>query len=335
LTDVWLYSLGVSLGSQTRDAEDLISEYGPVRDGFLSRTGFKRLYRASNDETGLTLALSALGNSNSRWWASDVDALIYVTSTGDLIAPGNSHLLQEKLGLRKEMFLLDINDACTGFIRALHISRSLIASGLANVVLLVLSDTYSKLYKESDLKVSPLFSDGASALIVSANELPSAPASENPRHWQFLSHNFLSEGGKASDLSISRVSSSALLGALEMNGAGVFNFVLKNLPHSLVSLVRDADVDIAEVDKWYVHQGSRAVVSAVEKSFALENVDLFRSAEYGNTVGSSLPFQLHSDNTHSLHDQVVGLLAFGVGLTMASMIVRQFPRRRSSDWDEK
>lgn len=323
MTDVWLYSLGVSLGSEAVDAVDLVSEHGPVRDGFLERTGFSTLYRSADGETGLSLALTALGTRDSHWWAPEVDALIYVTSTGDLVAPGNSHLLQHQLGLRKEILLLDINDACTGFVRSLHVARSLIASDLSKVVLIVLSDTYSKLYEESDLKVSPLFSDGASAVIVSTSELTSAPPSETPRHWQFLGNSFVSEGDKADDLSIVRGTRPAELGALGMNGAGVFNFVLRNLASSVGSMARDAEIDIDTVGRWYIHQGSRAVVSAVEKSLGSEGVDLFRSAEYGNTVGSSLPFQLDADKAEASKGQIIGLLAFGVGLTMAGTIVRQ------------
>ncbi len=326
MTEVWIYSLGVSLGSEPVNAPDLVSQHGPVRDGFLQRTGFSRLYRSRRDETGLSLTLSALGPPESRWWAPDVDAVIYVTSTGDLVAPGNSHLLQEKLGLRKEILLLDLNDACTGFVRSLHLARSLIASGVAKVVLLVLSDTYSKLFEESDLTMSPLFSDGASALIVSAAEMSSAPSSETPRNWQFLSHTFISEGERANDLVIVKDSGPAGMGSLKMNGAAVFNFVLRNLAYSVESMTNAAEIDLQTVDRWYVHQGSRAVVSAVEKSLGLQGVDLFRSESYGNTVGSSLPFQLDADRAAAADGEVIGLLAFGVGLTLAGTIVRQLPR---------
>lgn len=325
LTDVWIYSLGVALGGETIVASDLVEQFGPVREGFLDRTGFTHLFRVSDEQTGLSLAVEAATTEDSSWWKPAIDSLIYVTSTGDLVAPGNSHLLQNELGLNPGILLLDINDACTGFIRSLHVAESLISSGSASTVLLVLSDTYSKLYDASQLKVSPLFSDGASAIIVSKERIEGAPDSISPRHWEFLSNWFLSEGGRASELSIFRGVDGKPLGALEMNGAGVFNFVLKHLNTCVTQLTSKAHVEIAQVEQWYVHQGSRAVVTAVEKTLGTSSGALFRSGDYGNTVGSSLPFQMYEDRHYASKGETIGLLAFGVGLTMAGMLVEQLP----------
>lgn len=322
MTDLWLYSLGTALGSERIEARKLVDDFGPVRDGFLDRTGFVGLYRSLPNETGLTLALRAASQSDTAWWKPAVDAMIYVTSTGDLVAPGNSHLLQHELGLNPGMLLLDVNDACTGFIRALHLAGSLISSGAATTILLVLSDTYSKLYAPSELRVSPLFSDGASATLISGRRIETAPMSLVPRHWQILSTWFLSEGGRSSELAITRGVEGLPLGSLTMNGAGVFNFVLKHLSACVESMTSVAGLDKADVNQWFVHQGSRAVVSAVEKTLGVDAGQLFRSSEYGNTVGSSLPFQIEAD-TSKTSEQTVGLLAFGVGLTMAGMIGKQ------------
>lgn len=325
LTDAWIYSLGVALGAEAVKASELVEQYGPVREGFLERTGFAQLYRAGETQTGLSLAVEAVAGEESSWWKPSVDSLIYVTSTGNFVAPGNSHLLQSELELDPGILLLDINDACTGFIRALHVAESLISSGSASTVLLVLSDTYSKLYDPSQLKVSPLFSDGASAILVSKERIEGAPDSISPRHWKFLSHWFLSEGGRAPELSILRGVDGKPLGALTMNGAGVFNFVLKHLKNCVSGLASTAHIEIAQVERWYVHQGSSAVVAAVEKTLGAPSGTLFRAGDYGNTVGSSLPFQMHEDREYASKSETIGLLAFGVGLTMAGMLVEQLP----------
>lgn len=322
MRDVWLYSLGTALGGERIASQRLVDEFGPVRDGFLDRTGFSGLYRSLPEETGLTLATDAINQSESDWWKPLVDVVIYVTSTGELVAPGNSHLLQSQLGLNPQSLLLDLNDACTGFIRAMHVTNSLLSSGAASTVLLVLSDTYSKLYEPSQLKLSPLFSDGASAMLISGVRMDAAPAALEPRRWRIESTWFLSEGGRAADLSIARDGEGSALGSLSMNGAGVFNFVLKHLPACLQSLTTSARVGLPDVTQWFVHQGSRAVVSAVEKTLGAVPGELFRARDYGNVVGSSLPFQIEVDKSKNV-DQIIGLLAFGVGLTMAGMLVRQ------------
>ncbi|MBU1587291.1 MAG: hypothetical protein KKH51_05025 [Actinobacteria bacterium] len=323
MTDIWVYPLGTALGGESVSAEALTTEFGPVREDFLSRTGFRTLYRATPEQTGLSLAQQAIEEQDRAWWADAVDTIIYVTSTGDLVAPGNSHLLQERLGLSgANRLLFDFNDACTGFVKALHIANSLITAGTSKTVLLVLSDTYSKLYAPSNLRVSPLFSDGASATIVSANPLEGATVPG--RHWRIMAQHFLSDGAAADQLSISRGEEGLPLGALEMNGGGVLNFVLKHLRGTLTTLAEQSGIETSDVDDWYVHQGSRVVVSAVMKAVSTET-ELFRSADYGNTVGSSLPFILVDDREKSGEGATIGLLAFGVGLTMAGLIIEQLP----------
>lgn len=320
-----LYSLGTALGTKEVAVRDLIAEFGPVREGFEERTGFAQIYRADETESGLDLALRAVEQSTTDWWREQVDAIVYVTSTGDLVAPGNAHLLHSKLGFGSSFLLLDINDACTGFVRALFVSQSLVATGAAKAVLIVLSDTYTKLYEPSNLKVSPLFADGASALIISKHELQGVPNDVVFRTWELLSSSFLSEGKNASELAISRIGNTDSLGELYMNGAGVFNFVLRNINGSVSSLLAGAEIALPEVDEWYVHQGSRAVVNAVEKVLEVPENGLFRAGDYGNVVGSSIPFQLFAERDQSHTGGIVGLLGFGVGLTMAGMLLRQIP----------
>lgn len=325
MTDLWLYPLGVALGAEAVSASELVEEFGPVREDFLARTGFSELYRSREDQHGLDLALEAIGGGAREWWSSAIDALIYVTSTGNLVAPGNAHLLQDALGLTSDLLVFDLNDACTGFVRGLQLAESLIASGTAKAVLLVLSDTYSKLYDASNLRVSPLFSDGASAFVVTSTALDGVPMSTTPRHWRVLAHRFLSEGSKATELTISRGVEGKLLGSLEMNGAGVLNFVLKFLKTCIAGLLETAGLRLEDVDRWYAHQGSRTVVAAVEKAVNAPAGSLFRAGEYGNTVGSSLPFQLAEDKAEAPTHQVIGLLAFGVGLTMGGLLIEQLP----------
>lgn len=324
--DFWFYTLGTALGSEPVDAAQLAERYGPVREGFLERTGFETLYRTPSGLNGLELATQALAGIDPTWLAETVDGLIFVTSTGERSAPGNAHLLQSALGLTSNVFTLDVNDACTGFVRAVALASSLLQSGTVSRVLVVLSDTYSKLYSESDLKVSPLFSDGASALLFSSERVSGVPAQVQERHWQIIGSSFKSEGGHADDLTISRSSPAFEFGELTMNGGGVFNFVIKHLKGSVSSAASSAGIQPEAIDKWYVHQGSRAVVNAAEKVLDVAPGTLFRSSTYGNVVGSAVPFQLVEDQNESAEAHIIGMAAFGVGLTIGVLVLKQFAR---------
>lgn len=316
--------IGKSLGSIKRDVKQLIANNGEVREGFLDKTGFETLYQCSTEESGLDLAQAALSPMDTEWFRTHVDTLIYVTSTGNRTAPGNGHLLHAALGLSPQTLVIDLNDACTGFVRATILANSLLSSNASKTVLIVISDTYSKLYPDANLRVSPLFSDGASAIIMSRSEPNGTGFNFPARKWEILSGTTVSEGQLADDLTISQGSSEFPYGELEMNGAGVFNFVIKHLKPAVARMMDDANLAPTDVSAWYVHQGSRAVVDAVSRSLGLDADRQFVTKDYGNVVGSAIPFQILDDEfMTSQHERVIGLVAFGVGLTLAGLIIKE------------
>lgn len=320
----WLQPLGKALGGVAKNVAQLVAAQGEVREGFLERTGFQTLYHVEPETTGIDLALDTLKDIDQDWLRSNVDTLIYITSTGNRHAPGNGHLLHGILGLAPQTLVLDINDACTGFVRSLILSDSLLTSGRSKTILLVLSDTYSKLYPESNLKVSPLFSDGASAMLISTTQQVVPGSKVSPRHWEILGTSILSEGSLADELTISNASKDFPFGELEMNGAGVFNFVVKHLRKTVTDVLSEAHLDLTNVNRWYVHQGSRAVVDSVSKAFDLDADFQFSAKDYGNVVGSAIPFQIFDEDYSE--DEVSSnllLIAFGVGLTIAGAAIRQ------------
>ncbi len=329
-TSFWIHPVGNALGGIKRDVALMVAENGEVREGFLARTGFKTIYQSPKEQTGLDLALEALSDLDVEWMQQNVDTVIYVTSTGNRAAPGNGHLLHGELALAPHALVLDLNDACTGFVRSVILGNSLLASGTSKVILLVISDTYSKLYDDSNLRVSPLFSDGASAMILSKDNLTIPGLKHRPRRWEILGTTVISDGRRADELTVTRGNEDFPLGELAMNGAGVFNFVLNHLAPSVAETLSQAGLEATQIDKWYVHQGSRAVVDAVSKSLSLDANAQFVSADYGNVVGSAIPFQIFAETEEQeksklpvRETQNLFLLAFGVGLTLAGATIRQ------------
>ena len=320
----WLQPLGRALGKNEVNVAEMVASHGEVREGFLLRTGFTSVFHVEGETSGLDLALQALEGIDKTWLNEHVDTLIYLTSTGNRNAPGNGHLLHGALGLAPQTLVIDLNDACTGFIRSLILSESLIHTGRSKCILVVLSDTYSKLYEESNLKVSPLFSDGASAALIS-KELHDVPgATFLPRKWEVLGTSIASEGSLANELTVSSGSSTFPMGELEMNGAGVFNFVVKHLKNTVDQALSEATLPHSEVSKWFVHQGSRAVVEAVSKTLDLDADEQFAAKSYGNVVGSAIPFQLmDEDLSHTEPETKIFLVAFGVGLTITGIVLSQ------------
>ena len=77
------------------------------------------------------------------------------------------------LGLPTSIGALDFNLGCSGFVYGLSMADGLIRSGIAQRVLLITAETYSKYIDPSDRSLRTIFGDGAAATLVEASDEPS------------------------------------------------------------------------------------------------------------------------------------------------------------------
>ena len=97
---------------------------------------------------------------------SDIDLLILCTTTPDQQVPATSAVVQHELGVACGAF--DINAACSGFVYGLVTAHQFVASGSIERVLLIGSETLSRITDWDDRSTAVLFADGAGAVVVSA-----------------------------------------------------------------------------------------------------------------------------------------------------------------------
>ena len=72
-----------------------------------------------------------------------------------------------KLNLKKDIIAFDMNLGCSGFIYALRMASSLIESKQVKNGLIICADTYTKYISKNNTACRPIFSDAASAILVS------------------------------------------------------------------------------------------------------------------------------------------------------------------------
>src|ERR1700692_956065 len=83
----------------------------------VDRTGIKRRHIAAKEEITSDLALFAAQKalSEAGLAATDLDAIIVCTVSGDQVMPSTACVLQNKLGARGVM-AFDVTAACSGFV---------------------------------------------------------------------------------------------------------------------------------------------------------------------------------------------------------------------------
>ena len=134
-------------------------------DGFIESTGIKARRRSSADTTASDLCYHAAETLIEQlgWDKSEIEALVFVSQTPDNILPATSCILQQRLGLSKECYTIDISLGCSGWVYAISVLAALLQNGTIKKGLLLAGDTVTKICSPEDKSTYPLFGDAGTA----------------------------------------------------------------------------------------------------------------------------------------------------------------------------
>jgi 3-oxoacyl-[acyl-carrier-protein] synthase-3 len=301
---------------------DLESRLDTSDAWIVERTGIRERRVAAPGETTATLAVAAAAQAIkcAGLVPSDIDLMIVATATPEQPIPHTGAFVGEMLGLNCGSF--DMNAACAGFVYELVVGSSMLQMGY-NRVLLVGSETLSRIVDPADRTTAVLFGDGAGAAVL-------APAQETPG---LLAWDLGCDGSAAGLLEVpaggSRRPSSAQTVAdrahfLKMAGAEVFRRAVRAVVDSATATLDRAGVDASEVSWFVPHQANGRIIDAAgnrlgfEADRTLVNIDRF-----GNTSSASIPLALFEavDDGRVQDGDLVLCSGFGAGMTWASALL--------------
>lgn len=235
-----------------------------------------------------------------------IDALILSTTTPDRTVPATSATVQHGLGLRCGAF--DVNAACSGFVYGLAVANGLIAIG-ANRVLLIGTDTLSRIVDWTDRNTAILFADGSGAAVVEAVE-----GRGSLLGWD------IDADGSAEDLLYCEVG-----GHLHMDGKEVFRRAVRIMVDSAEKSLAASGTSVDDIAMVVPHQANIRIISAACERLGIPmSKTALALAETGNTSSASIPlawFAAADDGRLNPGDLVL-LVGFGAGMTAASAVVR-------------
>lgn len=261
---------------------------------------------------------------------SDVDYLILVTQTPDYRMPFTAALVHDRVGLKEDCGAIDVNLGCSGFVYALDLAYSLIASGSKQNVLVVNAETRSKVYSAKDKGTGLLFGDAASAAFIGRQEGAAGFFSCHTDGSGF--ENIIVPAGgyrvpSSPETTEMRQYEDGSLRSLEhgiMNGINVFNFAISKVPDSINSFLRELEVASDEIDSCVLHQANMMMNSMIAKKLKIPSDRLLSSIEYyGNTSSVSIPLTIAKSlrTEDSRQARRVLLSGFGVGLSWCNALI--------------
>lgn len=291
----------------------------------VERTGIRERRIAAPEETTSSMAAIAARRACEDAGVStdEIDLILIATVTPDYITPSAACLVQHAIGASRAGGV-DLNAACSGFIYALSIGAGLVSSGMHRRVLVIGSETLSRITDYTDRGTCILFGDGAGAVVL-------GPATDGAG----LIHSRLRSDGEHFDLlqvpgGGSKYPSSAETVAgrkhyLHVAGRQVFRFATG----AFIELIRDAmetcQLTHDDIKLVIPHQVNERIIDAAMKRIDIPHEKCFINIDrYGNTSSASIPIAL--DEARRTGRLVAGdlciMVGFGAGLAWASAVVR-------------
>lgn len=294
-----------------------------------TRTGIKE--RRIAGETTATSDLSILAAKNALAAAelhpSELDLIIVATCTPDHLFPSVACLVQKALGATNAA-AFDVSAACSGFLYALSVGKSMIESGSHEKVLIIGADLLSKFTDWKDRSTCVLFGDGAGAMVLEKNigKKTLAPT--------ILAVDLGADGtqtdilqipGGGSRHPITRESFQENPPYIQMDGKEVYK-------HAVTRMIATASRALAKVGKkpedlalLIPHQANLRIIESIAKRMHLPMEKVFLNIhKYGNMSAATTIVAL--DEARRLgrlkHGDVVELIAFGAGLTWGAAVIQ-------------
>ena len=286
-----------------------------------SRSGIKRRHFANEDETTSAMATLAAKEAleDAGLVAEDIDAIILATSTSDLTIPSPATMVQANLGMTRG-FAYDVQAVCAGFVFALANANALIISGQAKKVLVIGSETFSKLMDWEDRSTCVLFGDGAGAVIVSAEN---GTGDKSDRG--ILASDLNSDGTLKNILYVDGGVSTQSTGYLRMHGKEVYRHAIEKLATTAQNSMETAGVSVSEIDWIVPHQANIRIIHGTAKKMGIPKERILTTVQdHGNTSAASIPLALSVSKINGFikENDLIVTEAIGGGLAWGSLVIR-------------
>ncbi|TPJ28093.1 beta-ketoacyl-ACP synthase III [Mesorhizobium sp. B2-7-2] len=288
----------------------------------VQRTGIRQRHVAADDETTASLgedaARAALDSAGMT--PADIDLIILATSTPNNTFPATAVEIQNRLGMHHG-FAFDMQAVCSGFVYAVATADLYIRGGLAKRVLVIGSETFSRILDWSDRSTCVLFGDGAGALVLEAEDGAGAITDRG-----VLAASLRSDGVHKDKLFVDGgPSTTGTVGHLRMEGREVFKHAVGMITDVIEATFSEAGITAEDLDWFVPHQANKRIIDASAKKLGIAEEKVVVTVDlHGNTSAASVPLALSvavADGRIKKGDLVL-LEAMGGGFTWGAVLLR-------------
>ncbi|HEX2257607.1 MAG TPA: beta-ketoacyl-ACP synthase III [Afifellaceae bacterium] len=314
--------IGACLPEKVLTNHDLAALVETSDEWIVQRTGISERRIAAEGQLTSDLATSAAERAlaDAGLEARDIDMIVLATSTPDNTFPASAATVQARLGMHHGA-AFDMQAVCSGFVYALAVSDGFVCTGRVNRILVIGSETFSRILDWTDRTTCVLFGDGAGAVVLEAQESNGALTDRG-----VLTTHLRSDGRHKEKLYVDGgPSSTRTVGHLRMEGREVFKHAVAMITDVVEDAFRATGVGADDIDWFVPHQANQRIIDASARKLGIAPEKVVSTVKHhGNTSAASIPLALDVAvrDGRIRPGHLVLLEAMGGGFTWASALVR-------------
>lgn len=316
---------GISAGVPKRvinnlEIKNLSKDYD--NEAFVELTGVKE--RRVDDLTTSDLCVPAAEKliTDLQWDKKEIDALIFVSQNTDYILPATACIVQDRLGLSKECYAMDIALGCSGWVYGLSSAVSLMSNGNIKKCLLLVGDG-----KRRAIYDDPLFGFAGAVTALEYEEGAEGFKFHFGTDGSGYDAIIIPDGGARNQFSTESLKMEEIEGReyhrlqSRMKGMDVFSFGITTAPKSIKQLSSHYGFNYQSADYFVFHQANMKMNGMIAKKLKLD-AEKVPSCMYhfGNTSSASIPLTIVTQLKGKCEDKAKFVCCgFGVGLSWGTV----------------
>lgn len=330
----FIKAISYALPDKELTNEELVGEFPEWSvDKIANEVGINKRFVAAEDETSADLAVKAaerLFEENPEIKKGSIDFVLFCTQSPDYFLPTSACVIQDRLGLPTSCGALDFNLGCSGYVYGLSLAKGLIFGGIANNVLLLTGETYSKFMHPKDKGNRTIFGDAGSATLISKDGFAEIGNFSLGTDGKGAENLMVKSGGirhreKLNDLKFDESGNPISSDHLFMNGTEIFNFTIDAVPALVKDTLVKNSLSNEEIDGYVFHQANKFMINFLRKKLKIKS-EIFHiyMSEVGNTVSNTIPIVLTEKIKENALSGNILLAGFGVGYSWGGCVVKMY-----------
>jgi 3-oxoacyl-[acyl-carrier-protein] synthase III len=290
-----------------------------------TRTGIRERHIVEDGMASSDLATAAATEllTKTKTDPADIDLIVLASVTPDMFFPATACLVQDRIGAKKA-WGFDLSAACSGFAYALTVGAQFVGSGAHKKVLVIGSDSMSKILDYKDRATCVLFGDGAGAVLLE-------PANHGEGILDFAHDvdgsggNYLYMPGGGSLNPSTRETVEKNMHVVHQDGSQVFKYAVRRMAELATELLERNGFTSDDLKLVVPHQANLRIIRAMQQRLGVDDDKVMVNIDrYGNTTAGTIPLGLRDAVAEGrlCKGDLVLLAAVGAGYTTGGVLLR-------------